>query len=127
MKRVEYSQIVRRKLKMLKVRLTAEFGTKVATKALKDITNAVRGLETFEEKGVSVSSMYDVGCDYRYLFVGHNYLFYKIFSVIKHFYDNNLVRLNPIKQIVVTDKQISVITFNIIHRGYRNTLFLKCF
>ena len=78
MKRVEYSQIVRRKLKMLKVRLTAEFGTKVATKALKDITNAVRGLETFEEKGVSVSSMYDVGCDYRYLFVGHNYLFYRV-------------------------------------------------
>lgn len=63
MKRVEYSQIVRRKLKMLKVRLTAEFGTKVATKALKDITNAVRGLEAFEEKGVSVSSMYDVECD----------------------------------------------------------------
>ena len=34
---------------MLKVRLTAEFGTKVATKALKDITDAARGLETFEE------------------------------------------------------------------------------
>ena len=80
MKRVEYSQIVRRKLKMLKVRLTAEFGAKVAAKALKDITRAVRGLETFEEKGVSVSSMYDVECDYRYLFVGHNYLFYRIES-----------------------------------------------
>ena len=65
---------------MLKVRLTAEFGTKVATKALKDITNTVRGLESSEEKGVSVSSMYDIECDYRYLFVGHNYLFYRIES-----------------------------------------------
>ena len=78
MKKVEYSQIVRRKLKMLKVRLTAEFGTKVATKALKEITDAARGLETFEEKGVSVASMYDIECDYRYLFVGHIYLFYRI-------------------------------------------------
>lgn len=32
----------------------------------------------FEEKGVSVSSMYDMECDYRYLYVGHNYLFYRI-------------------------------------------------
>ena len=78
MKRVEYSQLVRRKLKMLKVRLTVEFGTKVATKALRDIVNAVRGLEVFEEKGVSVASMYGIECDYRYLVVGRNYLFYRI-------------------------------------------------
>lgn len=43
---------------MLKVRLTTEFGTKVAAKALKEITNAARGLETFEEKGVSVASIF---------------------------------------------------------------------
>lgn len=78
MKKVEYSQIVRRKLKALRGRLTSEFGSEVSRKSLKQITNAARSLENFAEKGVSVSSMYDIDCDYRYLYVGHNYLFYKI-------------------------------------------------
>ena len=78
MKKLEYSQVVRRKLKALRVRLTDEFGSETAEKALKRITDAARGLEDFAEKGVAVSSMYDIDCDYRYLYVGHNYLFYRI-------------------------------------------------
>lgn len=78
MKKVEYSQIVRRKLKALRVRLTSEFGSEVSRKSLKQITDAARGLGNFAEKGVSVSSMYGIDCDYRYLCVGHNYLFYRI-------------------------------------------------
>ncbi|MBR1692712.1 MAG: hypothetical protein IJ711_08060 [Lachnospiraceae bacterium] len=78
MKKVEYSQIVRRKLRALKLRLTKEFGKNVSTKSLKQITDAVRRLEYFEEQGVLISSMYDIDCDYRYLYVGHNYLFYRI-------------------------------------------------
>lgn len=78
MKKVEYSQILRRKLKVLRGRLTSEFGSEVSRKALKTITDAARSLEKFEERGVSVSSMYDIECDYRYLYVGHNYLFYRI-------------------------------------------------
>lgn len=78
MKKVEYSQIVRRKMKALKIRLTSEFGQEAAGKSLKQITEAARGLEKFAEKGVAVSSMYDIECDYRYLYVGHNYLFYRI-------------------------------------------------
>ena len=78
MKKLEYSQVVRRKLKALRVRLTDEFGSEAAEKALKRITDAARGLEDFAEKGVAVSSMYDIDCDYRYLYVGHNYLFYRI-------------------------------------------------
>ncbi len=78
MRTVEYSQIVRRKLKILKMRLSAEFGSEVARKAVKQITNAARGLGDFAEKGISVSSMYDIESNYRYLYVGHNYLFYWI-------------------------------------------------
>lgn len=69
MKKVEYSQIVRRKLKVLRGRLTSEFGSEVSRKALKTITDAARSLEKFEERGVSVSSMYDIERDYRYLYV----------------------------------------------------------
>ena len=78
MKKVEYSQIVRRKLKVLRGRLTSEFGSEVSRKSLKQITDAARSLEKFAERGVAVSAMYDIECDYRYLYVGHNYLFYRI-------------------------------------------------
>ena len=68
MKKVEYSQIVRRKLKNLRARLTSEFGAEVSRKSIKQITDAARGLEDFEEKGISVSSMYGIECDYRYIY-----------------------------------------------------------
>ena len=42
--KLEYSQIVRRKMKTLKNYLTAEYGTKTATETLKKITSAARGL-----------------------------------------------------------------------------------
>lgn len=42
MKKLEYSQIVRRKLKALRVRLTDEFGSEAAGKALK--------LEMFDDR-----------------------------------------------------------------------------
>ena len=78
MKKFEDSQVGRRNLKALKLRLTVEFGPETAAKALKRITYAARGLADFEEKGFKLSSMFDIHCDYRYLYVGHNYLFYRI-------------------------------------------------
>lgn len=78
MKKVEYSLIVRQKLKNLRKELTERFGADVSRRLVKQITDAARGLGMFETKGVSVSAMYDVECDYRYLYVGHNYLFYRI-------------------------------------------------
>ena len=50
MKKIEYSHIVRRKLKTLKMRLTAEFGPESAAKALKRIMDSVKSLTDFEEK-----------------------------------------------------------------------------
>lgn len=44
LKKVEYSQIVRRKLKALRARLTKEFGSEVSRKSIKQITDAARGL-----------------------------------------------------------------------------------
>lgn len=64
MKKVEYSQIVKWKLKNLRVRLTSEFGAEVSRKSIKQITDTARGLENFEESGISVSSMYGIECDY---------------------------------------------------------------
>lgn len=65
---------------MMKLRseLTAKFGNEVSQKALKSITIAARGLLEFEDKGIAVSTMYDVECDYRYLYAKNNYLFYRV-------------------------------------------------
>lgn len=78
MKKIEYSQIVRRKLNRLKARLAKDFGAEVSKRSVKKITDAIRGLAKFEEKGVAVSAIYDIECDYRYLYVNHNYVFYRI-------------------------------------------------
>lgn len=78
MKKVEYSQIVRNKLINLKAHLTAEFGSEVSRKSIKKITMVARELGRFEKKGISVSAMFNIECDYRYIYVEHNYLFYRI-------------------------------------------------
>lgn len=70
MKKVEYSQIVRRKLKTLRVRLTNEFGLEVSKKSLRQITNAARSLEKFAERGVAVSEMFDDREDFMYKLFG---------------------------------------------------------
>ena len=38
------------------------------------------GYNCIEKKGISVSAMYNIECDYRYLYVSHNYVFYRIES-----------------------------------------------
>lgn len=74
--KIEYSQIVRRKMKILKSYLTEQFDSEVAIKGITSITKAVRRLEKFPESGVALSEMYDVDTDFRYLYVNHNYMFY---------------------------------------------------
>lgn len=74
--KIEYSQIVRRKMQSLKSYLTEQFGLDVAVNGISAITKAVRGLEKYPESGVALSEQYDVDTDFRYLFVNHNYMFY---------------------------------------------------
>ena len=78
LKRVEYSLIVRKKLKKLRKELTMKFGEDISRRSVKRITDAARTLGMFETKGKEVSAIYNIDCDYRFLYVGHNYLFYRI-------------------------------------------------
>ena len=45
---------------------------------IKSITDTIRGLCDYEEKGPKVSKMFYVVSDYRYTFVSRNYVFYRI-------------------------------------------------
>ncbi|WP_036978688.1 type II toxin-antitoxin system RelE/ParE family toxin [Pseudobutyrivibrio sp. MD2005] len=75
---LEYSQIVRRKLKSLRAYLKAEYGEDVSKTAIKKITDAARGLQKFPNKGVDLSSIFDIDTDYKYFLVSPNYIFYYI-------------------------------------------------
>ena len=45
---------------------------------VKKIMRSVRDLELFELKGIAVSDMYDIECDYRYFYTNYHYIFYRI-------------------------------------------------
>ena len=78
MKKIKYTPDVADKLRALKSEISQEYGSDRAKKIVKSITDAIRGLYDYEEKGPEVSKMFDVVSDYRYIFVSGNYVFYRI-------------------------------------------------
>ena len=74
--KLEYSQIVRRKLKSLKLYLTEQYGEELAKSAVKKITDRARVLQDNPELGVDLSAKYEIDTDFRSLYVNHNHLFY---------------------------------------------------
>lgn len=76
--KVEFSQIVRHKMKILKMYLTEQFGLETAQKSLKLIMESARNLTVYPQQGIKLSSVFDVDTDFRCLYVKHNYLFYYI-------------------------------------------------
>jgi len=78
LKKIKYTPDAADKLRKMKKTISQEYGVESANKTLKSITEAIRGLCDYEEKGPEVSKMYNVVTDYRYLFVAKNYVFYRI-------------------------------------------------
>lgn len=78
MKRIEYSQIARKKLKNLRNELTEKYGNECSEKIIGEMTKDVRLLEQFSDSGVNISQMYDVDTDYFYIFTHCNYFIYRI-------------------------------------------------
>ena len=78
MKKVEYSQLVKRKLLKLKTKLTSEYGEQKAKEILTAMADHVDTLGKHEKSGVCISRMYDIDTDYWYLFTDHNYFIYRI-------------------------------------------------
>ena len=78
MKKIKYTPDAADKLRALKLAINREYGGDKAKKIIKSITDAIRGLCDYEEKGPEVSKMFDVVSDYRYIFVSRNYVFYRI-------------------------------------------------
>lgn len=78
MKRLVYSPQYRRKVAEIKKYLDMQFGTEVRKKTLRTITDRLHQLQRHEESGVSLKELYGIDSEYRYVFVAHNYVFYRI-------------------------------------------------
>ncbi len=74
--RLEYSQIVRRKLKNLKLYLSEQYGEEFAKSAVKKITDRARELQDNPELGIDLAAKYEIDTNFRSLYVNHNHLFY---------------------------------------------------
>ena len=78
MKKIKYTPDAADQLRALKKSISQEYGSNSANKIVKNITDAIRGLCDYEDKGPEVSKMFDVTTDYQYLFVSGNYVFYRV-------------------------------------------------
>ena len=65
-------------MKKLRTELTQNYGEHNSKKIMQNITKGIRQLEIFPQSGTRISSQYDIKCDYSYIFVEHNYFFYRI-------------------------------------------------
>lgn len=71
---------MRKKLKILKVQLTEQYGEELSRKRLGEITARLRQLEEFGDSGICMAEQYDIDTDYYLVFVNHNYFVYRIES-----------------------------------------------
>lgn len=78
MRKIEYSQIVRRKLKIVKTELTAKYGEEFSKKSVGNMMSTIRRLELFSNSGIRIADMYEIDTDYYYIFVNHNYFIYRM-------------------------------------------------
>ncbi len=78
MNKLEYSPLVRSKLKYLKTWLTNHYDSDVANNVLRGITTDADNLTEYEKSGTNISEMYDIETEYWYLFTHQHYLIYRI-------------------------------------------------
>ncbi len=58
--------------------MAQKLGADTAGKVIKEMIKSIRDLQRFENKGVSVESVLGIPCNYKMLYVQHNYVFYQI-------------------------------------------------
>ncbi len=78
MKKIKYSPDAAEKLHSLNTSISSQYGKDKAKKIVGEIMNGIHGLTDNEKIGISVQGMFGIPCDYRYIFVSRNYVFYCI-------------------------------------------------
>lgn len=88
MKKLQYSPDAIEKLHEIKKDITFRYGEEKARNVIREMIKSFRDLQRFETKGPSVENLIGIPCDYRMLYVQHNYAFYRI--------EGNVVRITDI-------------------------------
>lgn len=88
MKKLQYSPVALEKLHVIKQDITVRYGAEKAKSVICEMTKTFRDLQQFENKGPSVENLVGISCDYRMLYVQHNYVFYRI--------EENVIRITDI-------------------------------
>ena len=78
MKIIKYSPDAIEKIQEIERRVRREFGSKIAEKVKRAITDRIRSLSQMEEQGVSMFDLFGVTPDFRRIYVAHNYIFYLV-------------------------------------------------
>lgn len=88
MKQLQYSPDALEKLHEIKPDIADRYGAEKAKAVMLEMTKLFRDLQRFATKGSAVEDLIGIPCDYRMLYVQHNYAFYRI--------EENLVRITDI-------------------------------
>ena len=88
MKQLQYSPDAIEKLQQIRQDITARYGAQKAKAVIREMTKSFRDLQQFENKGPSVENLIGIPCDYRMLYVQHNYAFYRV--------ENDVIRITDI-------------------------------
>ena len=81
MKRINYSQDYRDKIRLMKKDLDTRFDKETRLKVFKKINSRIQSLKQNEEIGISVKEMFGVETDYQVIYAEKNYIFYRIGEV----------------------------------------------
>lgn len=78
MNKIEYSPLVKGKMKKLQAWLVEHFDRKTAQKVLSEMISDIEILALHEDAGTSIADLYDLDTEYRYLFSHQHYLVYRV-------------------------------------------------
>ena len=77
MKKLRYTPDYKEKLHSLRKYLDFQFGENVRMEVLSSISKQIHALQTHERMGLSVRDMFGIDCDYYYIYVAKNIIFYR--------------------------------------------------
>ena len=78
MSKLEFSPLVKTKMKMLKQWLTEHYGEEKARKVLTEMISDAEILIDHERSGTNIAATYNVDTNYWYMFTHQHYLVYRI-------------------------------------------------
>ena len=78
MKKLIYTSEYREKLIRLRNDLDLKYGKEIRQKVFSEIDHRIQQLKMHHYLGISVREKYGVNCDYYYIYVAHNLVFYQV-------------------------------------------------